>query len=127
MRWIILDTETTGLDPAYGHRIVEIGAIEVLNRGITGRDFHTYLNPGRDSDAGALEVHGLTTDFLSSKPRFEEQVNELLAFIEGAELIIHNAPFDLKFLNAELKRIDREPVTNFCSGARINASPTKKA
>ena len=125
MRWIILDTETTGLDPAYGHRIVEIGAIEVLNRGITGRDFHTYLNPGRDSDAGALEVHGLTTDFLSTKPRFEEQVDEFLAFIEGAELIIHNAPFDLKFLNAELKRIDREPVTNFCSGVTDSLAHAK--
>ncbi len=116
MRWIILDTETTGLDPAYGHRIIEIGAIEVVNRGVTGRDFHTYLNPERESDAGALEVHGLTTEFLSDKPRFKERADEFLAFIEGAELIIHNAPFDLKFLNAELLRIGREPVTNFCSG-----------
>jgi len=116
MRWIILDTETTGLDPAYGHRIIEIGAIEVVNRGVTGRDFHTYLNPERESDAGALEVHGLTTEFLSDKPRFEERAEDFLAFIEGAELIIHNAPFDLKFLNAELSRIGREPVTAFCSG-----------
>ena len=116
MRWIIPDTETTGLDPAYGHRIIEIGAIEVVNRGVTGRDFDTYLNPERESDAGALEVHGLTTEFLSDKPRFEARVDEFLAFIEGAELIIHNAPFDLKFLNAELSRIGREPVTNFCSG-----------
>ena len=116
MRWIILDTETTGLDPAYGHRIIEIGAIEVVNRGVTGRDFHTYLNPERESDAGALEVHGLTTEFLSDKPRFEERAEDFLAFIEGAELIIHNAPFDLKFLNAELLRIGREPVTAFCSG-----------
>ncbi len=125
MRWIILDTETTGLDPAYGHRIIEIGAIEVVNRGITGRDFHTYLNPGRDSDAGALEVHGLTSDFLSDKPRFEEQVGELLAFIEGAELIIHNAPFDLKFLNAELSRLGREPVTNFCAGVTDSLAHAK--
>jgi DNA polymerase-3 subunit epsilon len=125
MRWIILDTETTGLDPAYGHRIVEIGAIEVLNRGITGRDFHTYLNPGRDSDPGALEVHGLTTEFLSIQPRFEEQVDEFLAFIAGAELIIHNAPFDLKFLNAELAKIGREPVTNVCSGVTDSLAHAK--
>jgi len=116
MRWIILDTETTGLDPAQGHRIVEIGAVEVLNRGVTGNRFHTYLNPGRDSDAGALGVHGLTTEFLSDKPRFKDQAEALLTFIDGAELIIHNAPFDLKFLNAELDRVGREAVTQFCSG-----------
>jgi len=125
MRWIILDTETTGLDPAYGHRIVEIGAIEVVNRGITGRDFHTYLNPDRDSDLGALDVHGLTTEFLSDKPRFEERVEELLAFIKGAELIIHNAPFDLKFLNAELTRLGREPLASFCSGVTDSLAHAK--
>ncbi len=116
MRWIILDTETTGLDPAYGHRVIEIGAIEVVNRTITGRDFHTYLKPDRDSDPGALNVHGLTTEFLSDKPAFGEKIDEFLAFIEGAELIIHNAPFDLKFLNAELTRIGRENVSSFCAG-----------
>ncbi len=116
MRWIILDTETTGLDPAYGHRVIEIGAIEVVNRTITGRDFHTYLKPDRDSDPGALNVHGLTTEFLSDKPLFEEKIDELLAFIDGAELIIHNAPFDLKFLNAELARMGREGVANYCDG-----------
>lgn len=116
MRWIILDTETTGLDPAHGHRIVEIGAVEVLNRGVTGNHFHTYLNPDRESDPGALDVHGLTSDFLSDKPRFKEQADEFLKFIEGAELIIHNAPFDLKFLNAELEKIGRQPITEFCSG-----------
>jgi DNA polymerase-3 subunit epsilon len=116
MRWIILDTETTGLDPAYGHRVIEIGAVEVVNRNVTGRDFHTYLKPDRDSDPGALNVHGLTTEFLSDKPLFEEKIDEFLAFIEGAELIIHNAPFDLKFLNAELARIGREQVTQFCDG-----------
>ncbi len=116
MRWIILDTETTGLDPAHGHRIVEIGAVEVLNRGVTDNHFHTYLNPDRESDPGALGVHGLTTDFLSDKPRFKDQADEFLKFIEGAELIIHNAPFDLKFLNAELAKVGREPVTAFCSG-----------
>lgn len=116
MRWIILDTETTGLDPAHGHRIIEIGAVEVLNRGVTGNHFHTYLNPDRESDPGALSVHGLTTEFLSDKPRFKDQVDDFLKFIEGAELIIHNAPFDLKFLNAELERLGRESVATFCSG-----------
>lgn len=116
MRWVILDTETTGLDPAYGHRVIEIGAIEVVNRTLTGRDFHTYLKPDRDSDPGALNVHGLTTEFLSDKPVFEEKIDELLAFIEGAELIIHNAPFDLKFLNAELTRVGRRGLANFCDG-----------
>ena len=116
MRWIILDTETTGLDPAQGHRIVEIGAVEVLNRGVTDNHYHTYLNPDRESDPGALGVHGLTTDFLSDKPRFKDQADDFLKFIEGAELIIHNAPFDLKFLNAELAKVGREPVTEFCSG-----------
>jgi len=116
MRSIILDTETTGLDPANGHRIIEIGGIEVVNRAITGRDFHTYLNPDRDSDSGALDVHGLTTEFLADKPRFPEVIDEFLAFIEGAELIIHNAPFDVRFLNAELERLGREPVTTYCSG-----------
>ena len=115
MRSIILDTETTGLDPANGHRIIEIGGIEVVNRGITGRDFHTYLNPDRDSDSGALDVHGLTTEFLADKPRFPDVIDEFLAFIEGAELIIHNAPFDVRFLNAELERLGRQPVTTYCS------------
>ena len=116
MRWIILDTETTGLDPAFGHRIIEIGAVEVINRNITGRHYHTYLNPDRESDEGALQVHGLTTAFLSDKPRFEQQAEDFLAFIDGAELIIHNAPFDLKFLNAELNRIGKEDVMQFCAG-----------
>jgi len=125
MRWIILDTETPGLDPAYGHRVIEIGAIEVVNRTITGRDFHTYLKPDRDSDPGALNVHGLTTEFLSDKPVFGEKIDEFLAFIEGAELIIHNAPFDLKFLNAELTRIGRERVTNFCAGVTDSLAHAK--
>lgn len=116
MRWVILDTETTGLDPNQGHRVIEIGAIEVVNRLVTGKDFHTYLNPDRESDLGALNVHGLSSEFLSDKPRFESKVDELLAFVDGAELIIHNAPFDLKFLNAELSRIGRPPLIEFCSG-----------
>ncbi len=114
MRWVILDTETTGLDPVQGHRVIEIGAIEVVNRLVTGKDFHTYLNPDRESDRGALDVHGLTSEFLADKPRFESRVDELLAFVDGAELIIHNAPFDLKFLNAELARLGRPPIIEFC-------------
>lgn len=116
MRWVILDTETTGLDPEDGHRIIEIGAVEVMNRGITGRDFHYYLNPDRDSDAGALEVHGLTTEFLQDKPRFKDVVDEFLAFIKDAELVIHNAPFDVKFLNAELAKAGHDKVITY-SGA----------
>ncbi len=112
MRWVILDTETTGLDPDDGHRIIEIGAIEVVNRSITGRDFHVYLNPERDSDPGALEVHGLTTEFLADKPKFAHVVEDLMAFVKEAELIIHNAPFDLKFLNSELGRLGHGKVTD---------------
>lgn len=111
MRWVILDTETTGLDPDNGHRIIEIGAIEVVNRNITGRDFHVYLNPERDSDPGALEVHGLTTEFLSDKPKFAHVMADLLAFVKDAELIIHNAPFDIKFLNAELAKAGQAKIT----------------
>jgi DNA polymerase-3 subunit epsilon len=104
MRQIALDTETTGMDIDAGNRIVEIGCIEVVQRVITGRRFHAYLNPDRDSEPGALAVHGLTTDFLQDKPRFVDVVDQFLAFIEGAELLIHNASFDLGFLNAELRR-----------------------
>ena len=113
MRWVILDTETTGLDPDHGHRVIEIGAVEVVNRSITGRDFHAYLNPDRDSDAGALEVHGLTTEFLQDKPRFKDVAQELLDFIGDAELIIHNAPFDLKFLDSELKRLGLSDLRSY--------------
>lgn len=114
MRWVILDTETTGLNPDEGHRVIEIGAVEVVNRSLTGRDFHAYLNPDRESDPGALEVHGLTTEFLSDKPRFADRVDEFLAFIEGAEVIIHNAPFDVKFLDAELKLARRDSFSSYC-------------
>ena len=105
MRQIILDTETTGLDPARGHRIVEIGCVEMLNRRFTGNNFHHYLDPERDSDEAALEVHGLTREFLSGKPKFAAVSAELLAFVKDAQIIIHNAPFDLAFLDAELARL----------------------
>ena len=114
MRQIILDTETTGLDPALGHRIIEIAAVEIVNRRCTGNNFHRYVNPGRLSDQGALEVHGLTEEFLRDKPKFGEVIKEFLDFIEGAELIIHNAPFDLAFLNRELDLLDLKPFDAYC-------------
>lgn len=116
MRQIILDTETTGLEPALGHRILEIAGVELVNRRLTGNDFHRYVNPERDSEAGALQVHGLTRDFLSDKPRFREIVDEFLDYVGGAELIIHNAPFDVAFLNHELNLLDRKPITEYCAG-----------
>lgn len=102
MRQIILDTETTGLDPRQGHRVIEIAAVEMLNRRLTGNHFHRYLNPDRDIEEGALQVHGITRDFLQDKPRFADVAAEFIEFVQGAELIIHNAPFDTSFLNAEL-------------------------
>jgi DNA polymerase-3 subunit epsilon len=116
MRQIILDTETTGLEPERGHRIIEIGGVELINRRFTGNNFHRYFNPGREIDGGALEVHGLTTEFLSDKPKFEDVVAELLDYLAGAELIIHNAAFDIAFLNYELDRCKRQPVTECCAG-----------
>ena len=114
MRQIVLDTETTGLDATLGHRIIEIAAIEMINRQITGRDYHCYVNPEREIDPGAMEVHGISNDFLADKPRFADVVADFLKFIEGGELIIHNAPFDVAFLNAELEQVGREPVAEFC-------------
>jgi len=102
MRQIVLDTETTGLDPRQGHRIIEIGALELVDRQLTGKQFHVYLNPEREIEMGALEVHGITEDFLRDKPRFAEIADDLLAFVEGAELVIHNAPFDIGFIDNEL-------------------------
>ena len=115
MRQLILDTETTGLDPASGHRIIEIGCIELLDRKLTGNRFHVYLNPEREVDAGAVEVHGLSTAFLADKPRFNDIAQDFLGFIEGAELVIHNAPFDVGFLNHELKLAgDFRTVADYC-------------
>jgi DNA polymerase-3 subunit epsilon len=105
MRQIVLDTETTGLEAAAGHRIIEIGCVEILNRRPTGQKFHRYLNPEREIDAGALAVHGIDSARLQQAPKFAEVVEELLAFIGGAELIIHNAPFDVGFLDAEFARL----------------------
>lgn len=109
MRQIVLDTETTGLEHEDGHRIIEIGCLELNDRRITDRHYHVYLNPDRPVDRGAMQVHGITDEFLADKPRFADIVEEFLAFIRDAELIIHNAPFDLGFLNAELARLCDEP------------------
>jgi len=106
MRQIVLDTETTGLEPAEGHRIIEIGCVEIVNRRPTGRTFHQYLDPEREIDRGAEDVHGLSAAFLSDKPKFREIAEEFLAFVGGAELVIHNAAFDVGFLDAELARLD---------------------
>jgi len=115
MRQIILDTETTGLEWSNGNRIIEIGCIELINRQQSGNHFHRYINPGRDSEEGALRVHGLTTEFLSDKPKFREIVNEFLDYVKDAELIIHNAKFDVGFLNAELERVNLKPITEYCA------------
>ncbi|MCR9191086.1 MAG: DNA polymerase III subunit epsilon [Gammaproteobacteria bacterium] len=104
MRQISLDTETTGIGHEHGHRIIEIGCVELVNRCLTGRTFHTYLNPQREVDAGAFKVHGLSNDFLKDKPEFKAIYLEFLEFVDDAELIIHNAAFDLGFLNAELRQ-----------------------
>lgn len=105
MRQIVLDTETTGISFSEGHRIIEIGCIEMIDRKVTSRHFHYYINPERDIDAGALAVHGISSEFLTDKPLFAEIVDNFLEYIHGAELIIHNASFDLGFLNGEIKRI----------------------
>lgn len=102
MRQIVLDTETTGLSPEEGHRIIEIGCIELANRKLTDNRFHVYLNPDRDIDTGAIEVHGISNEFLSDKPRFVDIIDDFIAYISGAELVIHNAPFDIGFINHEL-------------------------
>lgn len=116
MRQIVLDTETTGIGAETGHRIIEIGCVELVNRKLTGEHFHIYLNPQREVDQGAFAVHGISTTFLKDKPLFRDVVSSFLAFIENAELIIHNAPFDVGFLNAELKRIRwPKPLQAYCT------------
>lgn len=101
-RQIVLDTETTGLEPSQGHRIIEIGCVEMVDRRLTGNNFHQYLQPDREIDQAAIEVHGITNQFLSDKPRFGDLVDDFIAYVQGAELIIHNAPFDMGFLNHEM-------------------------
>lgn len=106
MRQIVLDTETTGLEAKAGHCIIEIGCVELVNRKLTGRHYHQYINPMREIDQGAMAVHGITNEFLEDKPVFEHVAEDFLAFIDGAELVIHNAPFDVGFLDVELKRLN---------------------
>jgi len=116
-RQIFLDTETTGLSPADGHKIIEIGCVEMQNRHLTGNNFHQYLQPDREIDAEAIEVHGITNEFLQDKPRFSDIVDAFMTYVEGAELLIHNAPFDVGFLNYELGLLDktRAKLETHCS------------
>lgn len=116
LRQIVLDTETTGLSPEENHRIIEIGCIELVNRKLTGRRFHVYLNPDRAIEPGAIEVHGISNDFLADKSRFPEIAEDLISFVSGAELIIHNAPFDIGFINHELELSGKTGrIEEFCS------------
>jgi len=109
-RQVVLDTETTGLEVNQGHRIIEIGCVEIINRRITGRHYHQYVHPERDIDTGAMEVHGITLEFLAGKPVFPQVAEEFIGFITGAELIIHNAPFDVGFIDAELAKLEGAPT-----------------
>ena len=117
MRQIVLDTETTGLEPRQGHRIIEIGCVELLDRKLTGNHYHQYIQPDRDIDAGAIEVHGITNEFLADKPRFIDIAEDFLTFIKGAELVIHNAPFDVGFIDHEFGMLKPAPgaVNDFCT------------
>jgi DNA polymerase-3 subunit epsilon len=117
MRQIVLDTETTGLEPRQGHRIIEIGCVELLDRKLTGNHYHQYIQPDRDIDAGAIEVHGITNEFLADKPRFKDIAEDFLTFIKGAELVIHNAPFDVGFIDHEFGMLKPVPgaVNDFCT------------
>lgn len=115
-RQIVLDTETTGLEPEQGHRIIEIGCVELIDRRPTGNDFHQYLQPDREIDPEAIAVHSITNEFLADKPRFADVAADLMAYLSGAELIIHNAPFDVGFIDAELSRLDGwGPLEQYCA------------
>ena len=116
MRQIVLDTETTGLEVSQGHRIIEIGCVALVNRRLTGNHYHQYINPDREVDQGAIEVHGITNEFLQDKPRFDSIARDFFDYVAGAELVIHNAPFDVGFLDAELQRLnaDYPPLSSHC-------------
>ena len=116
MRQIVLDTETTGLSAENGDRIIEIGCVELFNRKLTGNNLHFYVNPERDSHEDALKVHGISNEFLRDKPKFAQIADEVLAYLKDAELIIHNAPFDISFLNKELERLKRPPMKAHVAG-----------
>lgn len=116
MRQIILDTETTGLETSQGHRIIEIGCVEVKDRKLTGNHYHQYIQPDREIDEGAIQVHGITNEFLADKPRFADIADDFMEFINGAQLVIHNAPFDIGFLNHELKLMEySNPIDSYCT------------
>lgn len=114
MRQIVLDTETTGLEPQQGHKVIEIGCVELVNRRLTGRHYHQYINPGREVDQGAMEVHGITNEFLADKPRFAAICDDFWDFIRGAQLVIHNAPFDVGFINHEFAQLGKAPLQGEC-------------
>jgi len=126
MRQIVLDTETTGLNARSGDRVIEIGCVEMVNRRLTGNNFHYYINPERDSEEGALAVHGLTTEFLSDKPKFAEIADELCAYLKDAEVIIHNAPFDTGFLDAEFARLNLPPYAKQVANTIDSLAEAKK-
>ncbi|WP_020414831.1 DNA polymerase III subunit epsilon [Microbulbifer variabilis] len=119
MRQVVLDTETTGLDPKSGHRIIEIGCVELINRKLTGRHYHQYVNPQRQVEDGAIEVHGITNEFLADKPVFAQIADEFMHFCEGAELVIHNAPFDVGFINAELRLLGNPRWKNVAAHSTV--------
>ena len=127
MRQIFLDTETTGLYPDQGHRIIEIAAVEIFNRRPTQRHFHVYINPEREIDAGAQEVHGISLEFLQDKPLFNQVAEAFIGFVQGAELIIHNAPFDMGFLNMELSRLGMERLEHSVSNIVDTLKMAKEA
>ena len=116
-RQIVLDTETTGLEPSQGHRIIEIGCVEMINRRLTGNNYHQYLQPDRKIDEGAQAVHGISNEFLADKPRFPDVIKDFIEYLDGAELIIHNAPFDVGFINSEFKLVGEEfgAVATYCT------------
>jgi len=116
-RQIVLDTETTGLEPSQGHRVIEIGCVELINRRLTGNNYHQYIQPDREIDEGALQVHGISNEFLKDKPRFNDIADDLMNYLKGAELVIHNAPFDVGFLNHELKLLadGRGDISDHCT------------
>ncbi len=128
MRQIVLDTETTGLDIALGHKVIEVGCVELINRKLTGRHLHLYINPEREVEAGAIEVHGITNEYLADKPVFGAIAEAFVEFIQGAELIIHNAPFDIGFLNQELASLQRGflAMTDYCQVLDTLALARKK-
>ena len=126
MRQIVLDTETTGLSAENGDRIIELGCVELLNRKLTGNNLHFYFNPGRDSHEDALRVHGISNEFLRDKPKFAELAEEILAYLQGAEIIIHNAAFDVGFLNKELELIGKPRFAEFVSGVTDTLAMAKE-